>query len=783
MTEVQSVATAADEHTAALRESVADFAARGTSLKRVREQRAREPGYQRDMWSAFANLGWLGILVPEAHGGLGLGVREAAVVAQGLAEALVPEPFSAAGVLATGAIAYGDNPALKARLLPAIVSGSLLPALAWQESAQDIDPLNVQTQVMVAGDATLLSGTKRFLVGATGADGFVVSARAGDGLALYWIPQSSAGLELKPEPLADGTFGATLVLTQVRVNSDQCIASVGVAGAALTRALDEASIVAGAELLGIASRALDITLDYLRTRKQFGAAIGSFQALQHRAVDLYVQKELASAVLQEALTLCAGPHEPAARAAAASRVKARCGEAALQITREAIQMHGAMGFTDECDVGLYAKRALVVSAWLGNAHQHRRRYARVAPLTVEDTPRRGTVVPARLQNLPCETDWNQLSDEDFRLLLRGFIEEHYPDELRYLPRRVRWAEVREFNLRLARRGWIAPAWPRAWGGMGLSPAKQLIYVDELERWGVGRAPDQGVRQFGPVLIEYGSEEQKRTYLPKILSCEHVWCQGYSEPNAGSDLASLTTAAMREGGEFVINGRKIWTSLATDSTHIYVLCRTDTTVKKQAGISFLIVDLKTPGITIRPIRDIAGHEEFCEVLFEDVRTPQENLVGELNKGWTVAKTMLGFERLGIGSPRRPIIAFNRLATFAARSKLFHDAGFLERFTQLRLDLADHATLYGRYAELARRGESLGPDVSILKIWGMEAFQRVTEFALEAAGASGAAGGAIEVDGEQVDLLAPFYMSRLITIGGGSNDIQRNIVAKYVLHLPG
>jgi len=404
-------------------------------------------------------------------------------------------------------------------------------------------------------------------------------------------------------------------------------------------------------------------------------------------------------------------------------------------------------------------------------------------LAVEDTPRRETVVPEHLAKLPPDTDWNRLTDDDFRLMLRGFIEENYPDELRYLPRRVRWLEAREFNLKLARKGWIAPAWPRARGGMGLSPAKQLIYVDELERWGVGRAPDQGVRQFGPVLIQYGSEEQQRTYLPKILSCEHVWCQGYSEPNAGSDLASLTTTAVREGDEFVINGRKIWTSMATDSTHVYVLCRTDKTAKKQEGISFIIVDLKTPGITIRPIRDIAGHDEFCEVLLENVRTPKENLVGGLNQGWTVAKAMLGFERLGIGSPRRPIIAFNRLATFAARSKLFDDAGFLDRFTRLRLDLADHATLYGRYADLTRRGDTLGPDVSILKIWGMEAFQRITEFALEAAASSGGAEGAIEVNGEKVDLLAPFYMARLITIGGGSNEIQRNIVAKYVLRLPG
>jgi alkylation response protein AidB-like acyl-CoA dehydrogenase len=310
----------------------------------------------------------------------------------------------------------------------------------------------------------------------------------------------------------------------------------------------------------------------------------------------------------------------------------------------------------------------------------------------------------------------------------------------------------------------------------------LIYVEELERAGVGRAPDQGVRQLGPVLMRYGTDAQKAEYLPKILSCEHIWCQGYSEPGSGSDLASVATTAIRDGDTFVINGQKIWTSLAMDSTHIYILCRTDPSKPKQQGLSFIIAPMDTQGITWRPIRNIAGDEEFCQVFLDDVRVPAENLVGGLNQGWTVAKAVLGFERLGTGSPNRPLMAFNRLTMLAQASGLFADQGFVDDYTRLRTLLLDHATLYSRYAQAVGRGEMLGNEVSYLKIIGMEAMQRVTEFALERAGALGAMAGPFAVGDTEIDLMAPFYLSRMTTIGAGTSEINRNIIAKRVLNLP-
>ncbi|MCC6532985.1 MAG: acyl-CoA dehydrogenase family protein [Burkholderiales bacterium] len=768
----------------ALRASVRNFVSRQPGLGRVRSLRDRHPGYERTMWREMAALGWLGVMVPEDLQGAGLGLAAAVAVAEELSSALAPEPFSAVAVLAACAIARGDNPGLQRRLLAALMSGESVVALAWQERGEVLEPSQVATMAQRHGERFVLSGRKRFVAGGADADGFVVSARSGAGLELYWVPATARGLRVVAEPLLDGTFSASLELDAVDISAAERVASAATAAAALAAAFDAAVIAASAELLGAARAAFAMTLEYLRTRTQFGQTIGSFQALQHRAADCYVQIELAGAVLAEAAAAERPDLAPADRASLASRAKRRCGEAATLIAREGIQMHGAMGFTDGCDIGLYAKRMLVLSAWLGGIHYHARRFSTSLAQESTERPRKSSAaIPPQLRELPPETDWNALADADFRALVRDCVETQYPEDLRYLPRRVRWHEVRAFNLALAARGWIAPGWPRAWGGMGLCAAKQFIFVEELERWGVGRAPDQGVRQLGPVLFKYGSEAQRRTYLPKILSCEHIWCQGYSEPNAGSDLASVTTYAEQIEDGFVINGRKIWTSLATDATHIYVLCRTDRTAKKQRGISFIVVALSTPGITVEPIRDIAGNEEFCQVTFDNVRAPRENLVGNLNEGWTVAKAVLEFERLGVGSPHRPMMALNRLTLFAAKLGLFADQGFMDELTRLRMDLLDHFSLHVRYTDRVINGQGLGPEVSALKIWGMELFQRISEFALDRAGVYGSAAGPVALPGAEASLAAVYYASRLTTIGGGSNEIQRNILAKNVLRLAG
>ena len=381
-----------------------------------------------------------------------------------------------------------------------------------------------------------------------------------------------------------------------------------------------------------------------------------------------------------------------------------------------------------------------------------------------------------------QRDWNALSDDEFRQEAASFFAQQVPAHLKFLSRRPRWAEVRDWYLTLSRHGWLVPAWPVEHGGMGLSQSKALVYVEELERSGAPRVMDQGLMNLGPVLIARGTEEQRRRFLPKILSGEHTWCQGYSEPNAGSDLASLRTEARIEGDEFVINGQKIWTSVAFDATHMFALVRTDKSVKKQAGISFVMIDMKQPGVTVRPIRNIAGHEELCEVFLDDVRTPLVNLVGELNGGWNVAKALLGFERVWSGSPRQSTLALLRLQRFAQATGKMADPVFRDRYTQITMDVLDAASAYERFAQIMRTGGSFGFEVSMLKIWATETCQRVTELLVEAAGDLGGLSGEVDVGGDPMDILYPFLDCRAFTIYGGSSQVQRNILAKNVLDLP-
>ncbi len=383
---------------------------------------------------------------------------------------------------------------------------------------------------------------------------------------------------------------------------------------------------------------------------------------------------------------------------------------------------------------------------------------------------------------PSDTDWAELPEAAFRRAVRSFLHAHYPAHLRHAPRRVHWHEIKDWYLALSRQGWIAPAWPREHGGMALPPDKMLAFIEEFEDFGAARMPDQGLINLGPVLIQHGTPEQQQQWLPKIISGDHVWCQGYSEPNAGSDLASLRTEAVPDGDDFVVNGQKIWTTLAQDATHIFLLVRTDKTVKKQAGISFLLADLKTPGITVRPIRNIAGEDEFCEVFLDNVRVPRANLVGRLNEGWSIAKALLGFERLFVGSPKTVHHALGLLRQFARRQGLFEDAAFTAEMAVLELDLADLLAAYAVFADIVKRGDALPPSVSLLKIFATETYTRIAAKIVEVAAEHGGTRRDLDLGNHAVEPLAPLFTATITTIYGGSNEIQRNILARQVLDLP-
>ncbi len=376
------------------------------------------------------------------------------------------------------------------------------------------------------------------------------------------------------------------------------------------------------------------------------------------------------------------------------------------------------------------------------------------------------------------------NDHDFRLHVREWLAANFPPELRFPTRRLDFRQAMAWHRTLAAKGWVAPGWPREYGGMGLSAYQQVMFSEELDRAGVVVIPNFGITMLGPLLLRFGTAEQKAQYLPKILSGEHLWCQGYSEPGAGSDLASLRTSAEPDGDDWVINGQKIWTTMAQQANRIFLLVRTDKSVKKQNGISFLLVPMDSPGITVRPIDNIGGYSEFAEVFFDNVRVPRTAMVGEVNQGWTMAKALLGAERILLGSPKLAKFPLQRLEALARTFGLLDEPVFRARFVRLAMEVEDMVALYVRLLEVLRRGAVLGEEVSVLKLAVTELFQQVTDLMLEAAGEYGGTDAVLPLaDGSSLKPVNPYYLSRPATIYGGSSEVQRNILAKALLKLPG
>ncbi len=389
-------------------------------------------------------------------------------------------------------------------------------------------------------------------------------------------------------------------------------------------------------------------------------------------------------------------------------------------------------------------------------------------------------------------------DIAFRDEVRRFIDAYYPPELRAKQERGEELGREDFlswHRILGARGWSAPGWPKEYGGPGWNAVQKFIFAEELARIGAVPILPFGVNMVAPVIQAFGSPEQKAKYLPSILKGEVWWCQGYSEPGAGSDLAGLSTRAVRDGDHYVVNGQKTWTTLAQFADWGFFLVRTDPTAKKQEGISFLLIDMKTPGVTVRPIITLDGAHEVNEVWLEDVRVPVENRIYEENKGWTCAKFLLAHERTGIAGVARSKRALERLREAAAKESedgvpLTDDPFFQRKLTELEIQLM--ALEYTDLRTLAREaeGKGPGPESSLLKIEGTLIQQRLTELALETAGRYAAPHLEGEAPGENAIAVGPKYARgaadsyfnvRKTSIYGGSNEIQRNIIAKAVLGL--
>lgn len=774
----------------AFRDSARDFLARDDHGERIRALIAGDGGVDRDFWRRIADAGWPALLVPEEQGGLGLGLAEAVAIAEEIGRSYIAEPVLPVAVQAVSLLRRLPGGALRDELLGGIADGSRLVGMAWQRRPGQIRA-EAAASARADGDAWVLAAEYMGVAPLRSADGWLALANDGGAPMLVWLPAGQAGISIQPQRRLDGAEAGTLVLSSCRIAAAQVLARGGEVLEWLDAALDTTRIAQAAQLLGVARRAFDATLEYMNVRVQFGKPIGSFQSLQHRMVDAYIQIQLLEYAIAQALALVA--QSPGSLPMQASRLKVRAEQAASLVTRLAVQIHGGMGYSDESDIGLALKRAIALSSELGNARAHRRRYAGELSRSLRSAQEAGQAkpdddAPGEWTSFPKDADWDAMPEQEFRRMLRAFFARHYPEHLRHKASRLHWHQIEGWYKTLSAQGWIAPAWPKEYGGMALPPDKMIAYIEEQERYGVGRPPDQGLVMLGPILFRFGTPGQKARYLPPILSGEHVWAQGYSEPNAGSDLASLRCEAVLDGDHFVVNGQKTWSTLAQDATHMFMLVRTDKTVKKQAGISFLMVDLSSPGVLVRPIKTIAGDEEYCEVFFDNVRVPKENLVGEMNQGWAISKALLGFERLFSGSPKHTQNTMGMIEKVALRNGLFDDGAFEADYAQLHIDVADLSAAYAAFSEIVRRNEPLPANVSLLKIWATETHERTAMLLLDAAQEHAASAGRVAFAGQEGSEVAlegvqlPLFNAAAAKIFSGTNEIQRNILAKTVLNLP-
>ena len=389
------------------------------------------------------------------------------------------------------------------------------------------------------------------------------------------------------------------------------------------------------------------------------------------------------------------------------------------------------------------------------------------------------------------------TDEEkaFRDEVRQWLKDNLPPALAAKVRghkRLTKADYEDWQAKLNERGWLAWHWPVDRGGAGFTPVEKHIFEEELIAAGAPRIIPFGVNMLGPVLIEFGSEEHKKKYLPRILNGDDWWAQGYSEPGAGSDLASLKTTAVREGDHYIVNGQKTWTTLGHHANMMFTLVRTDPKADKpQEGISFLLIDMESDGVEVRPIVTLDGEHEVNEVWLSDVKVPVENLVGKENEGWTYAKYLLTFERTGIAGVAFSKQALNHLKTVAEREGLLDDALFTARMAEVEIDLLAMDIFNLRTVSAAAEGKAPGAESSLLKIKGTEVRQELTDLLRRAMGpyAMPFVPEAFD-EGYNEEPIGPddamptarqYFNIRKMSIYGGSNEIQKNIVAKAMLGL--
>ncbi|MFA1551204.1 acyl-CoA dehydrogenase [Actinomadura chokoriensis] len=723
-----------EEHEA-LAESVRGFAERNIPATAVRAVLDADEETRPGFWPALAEQGLLGLHLAEEHGGQGYGLLELSVVLEELGRAAAPGPFLPT-VLASAVIDASSNAKLRAELLPALADGSKTAAVA----------LDGALTGRRDGGSLVVSGTSGTVLGAALADVVVLPVAADDGE--QWVAVDAADLTVTPVASLDRVRRVAAVeASDVAVAADRVVD-----GVTARRVRDIAAALFGAEAAGLAGWLVTTAAEYAKVREQFGRPIGQFQGVKHKAARSLIALEQARAAAWDAArAMDVGPdaagETEAHFAAAVSAVIAL--DAGVQTARDAIQILGGIGFTWEHDAHVYLRRALTLRSLLGSSKDWAAEVARLAL----DGGRREVVL---------ELD---AAAQPLRERIRAEIAEI-----------AEVAAAQDTAARLGDEGWTVPHFPKPWGREA-GPVEQILIQQELKAAKV-KAPNLGIGAWlVPSLVRYGSDEQKERFLRPTLRGQIVWCQLFSEPGAGSDLASLSMKAERVEGGWKLTGQKIWTSLAQHAQWGFCIARTDFDAPKHDGITYFLVDMKAPGVDVRPLRELTGEALFNEVFLDGVFVPDEQVVGEVDRGWQVARNTLSNERVSLSTGGGLGMGVPELLAFFGGREL--DAVSTAEVGRL-VAQGQSIDLLGLRTTLKQlNGVEPGAEASVRKLLGVQFNQDVADYCWAAQGTA----AATEVPMAESGIVArAMLFSRAMTIYGGTTEVQLNIIGERLLGLP-
>ena len=700
-------ATITDEQFAA-RDLVRSWAAGSGAAEAVRDIEHGQADAWRSVYDGVAELGLFGVAVDEAAGGAGGSVVDLCAMVEEAARALIPGPVA---TTALASLVISDPALLQALSSGQITAGAALSADIHEDSGLVSGTADHVLGALPTGLLLLPVGEHVVVVDA-GADGVVV------------------------EPLEATDFSRPLA----RVTLDGAPATR--LGVTRQQFADLAATVLAAEAAGVARWTLDTATEYAKVREQFGKPIGSFQAVKHMCAEMLLRSQQISVAARDASEAAATSDTPDDQLSIAAAVAAAAGiEAAKGNAKDCIQVLGGIGITWEHDAHLYLRRAYGIAQFLGGLSHSLRR---IAALTLDGVRRE------------LHIDLDSVA--------------HLRPEITAAVAEVATLPVDKRQVAMAGNGLLAPHWPKPFGREAL-PAEQLLIDQELAAAGVDR-PDLVIGWWAvPTILEHGTTEQIDHFVPATLRGELIWCQLFSEPGAGSDLAALRTKAVRTEGGWKLNGQKVWTSAAHRADWGVCLARTDADAPKHKGITYFLVDMRSPGIEIRPLREITGHRNFNEVFFDDLFVPDEMVVGEINGGWPLARNTLANERVAmahgtaLGNPMEEM-----LRNFSQRQL---DPAMTDRLGDLLLAAQVGSLLDHRIAQLAVTGQDTSAEASARKLIGVRYRQSLEEFRMELAPGAG-----VVIN----DAVQMFLNTRCLSIAGGTEQILLTMAGERLLGLP-